>query len=89
MSDTGDTTAAINARGDDDAWSRVLPRLQEGWTLYRPIGLNRYYLRSPNGENTGGGSLSGARIRRLVRDHVLRERAPGEVALVKVGGMDR
>lgn len=67
--DTGETTASIHARADDEQWPGVLAALRRGATLYRPPRLDHYYLDEAG--RVGGGFLSRARVRRLEREGVL------------------
>lgn len=68
--DTGETTAAINRRADDDSWKQILPRLEAGATLVRVSGLRRYYVDPGSGPE--GPGLSEFGVRRLERQGVLK-----------------
>lgn len=70
--ETGESTAAINARGDANSWPRVLAALQGGATIYRPSGLKSFYTqcRDDRDPNEGLG-ISAAMVKRLEKDGVL------------------
>lgn len=43
MTDTGETTSAMNARADIAVWPKVLNLLRSGAVLFRPSGMTDYY----------------------------------------------
>lgn len=64
--DTGETTAAINSRRDNEAWQRLLPELRRGALIARPTAkLRSYYV-------DGMGGFQPSFIRRLERDGLIR-----------------
>ena len=81
MTDTGESTAAINARADDLAWQRVLPLLKQGATLLRIPKLRRSYADLGEGPSTGG--LTDARMRRLEAQKVIRQVGVDRYALTE------
>lgn len=81
-SETGESTASINRRGDDEAWPRVEAALRDGATLYRPPKLDRYYLDFGEGP-AGNGSLTPARVRKLEGEGVLEQVGEYRYALAK------
>ena len=73
--ETGESTATINKRMDDRAVSDVLRGLREGGRLYRPARLRVFYLQmqDPHHPLHHNRSLTGARVKRLVQQGVLRQ----------------
>jgi hypothetical protein len=80
--DAGESTASINARGDDASWPSVLAELQTGATLLRVPKLRRAYADRGNGPY--GPGISEARIRKLERAGVLRNAGVDRYALVEI-----
>lgn len=76
--ETGESSAAINARADDAAWRTVLPMLQAGRPLVRPVRCRDYYV-------DGAGGLTAARVKRLEREGVIRRVGGDTYALVSGG----
>lgn len=68
--DTGESTRAITARGDDEAWPQIKTELVAGATLLRVSKLRRAY--ADKGGGPYGSGISDARVRRLERAGVLR-----------------
>ena len=65
-SETGESTASVNARCDDNTWTRVLLALQSGATIYRPTKLTRYYTKCQDDRDPNDGiGLSATRIKKL------------------------
>lgn len=77
--ETGDTTAAINARSDDRAWPAVIIALEAGGVLRRPTGLKNYYI-FLDGQFRHG-SLTATRVNRLYSSGVLRKQPNGDYGL--------
>src|SRR5690554_3485355 len=73
MSDTGESTAAINRRMDDATWPTVLGQLGSGAILFRPSGMRDYYTwpARPGAEYVEATGLTAARVKRLATDGVL------------------
>jgi hypothetical protein len=66
QNETGESTASINARCDDNAWPRVLSALQSGATLFRPVRLKNYYTMCHDDLNPNNGiGISATRVRKL------------------------
>jgi hypothetical protein len=66
VSEVGESTAAINARCDDNTWPRVLLALQSGATLYRPARLTRYFTRCQDDRDPNDGiGISATRVKKL------------------------
>jgi hypothetical protein len=66
QNETGESTASINARCDDNAWHRVLSALQSGATLFRPVRLKNYYTMCHDDLDPNNGiGISATRVRRL------------------------
>ncbi|MEX2450931.1 MAG: hypothetical protein WD407_08765 [Rhodospirillales bacterium] len=70
MNNTGESTASINKRVDDESWPAVKEGLEKRMTLWKPPRLANYYLDRGNGDY-GGGCLSPARVRKLEAEGVL------------------
>lgn len=70
QSETGESTASIIARGDDESWPRVMAELQSGAILLRVPKLRRGY--SDRGQGPYGSGISDARIRKLEGEGILR-----------------
>jgi hypothetical protein len=70
MTDTGESTRAIIARGDDEAWPLLKRELENGATLLRVPKLRRAY--ADKGCGLYGRGISETRVRKLERDGVLR-----------------
>ena len=87
MSETGESTAAINRRADDEAWPRVRAALLEGATLWRPPKLDRFHIDRGRG-TPGGGSLGRARVRRLEAEGILEHVGVDRYALTEKGRRD-
>lgn len=68
--DTGESTAAITARGDDEAWPHIMRALEAGATLLRVPALRRAY--ADHGGGPQGRGISESRVRKLERAGVLR-----------------
>jgi hypothetical protein len=68
--DAGESTAAINARGDDQSWPAVAAELRTGATLLRIPKLRRAYCDRGNGPY--GPGITDTRVRKLERTGVLR-----------------
>jgi hypothetical protein len=73
--ETGESTVIINKRMDDRAWPDVQQALREGGRLFRPARLRNCYLQMPDPYHPlhHNRSLSAARVKRLVREGVLRQ----------------
>lgn len=68
--DTGESSASINRRADDEAWPFVRAELENGATLLRIPKLRRAYADRGNGPY--GRGLNDARIRKLEHEGILR-----------------
>lgn len=68
--DTGESTAAIVARGDDRSWEVVAVMLLNGATLVRVPRLKGYYY-TDDGRRVGQSALSATRVGKLERLNVL------------------
>lgn len=65
-SETGESSASINSRSDDNAWSRVVSALQSGATLFRPAKLTRYYTKCHDDCDPNEGiGISATRVKKL------------------------
>lgn len=72
--DTGESTTAINKRGDDAAWPNVLTGLREGGRLKLHHRIGRAALEGlPDSHpcNTGAKTLTISRARRLEREGII------------------
>lgn len=68
--DTGESTASIRRRCDDEAQPRALGAMRLGATLHRPSKLQTYH--AHDGANyVDGTGLSGARVRVLEAEGVI------------------
>lgn len=81
--DTGESTASINRRADNQAWPRVRAALIKGAELRRPQGLRRYYLYMKTSPSPMPGSLSETRVKTLERCGVLKRAGVDIYALVE------
>ncbi len=70
MTETGESTRSIVARGDDKAWPWVRAELVAGATLLRVPKLRRAY--PDRGDGPYGKGISDTRVRTLERQGVLR-----------------
>ncbi len=70
--ETGESSASIVRRGDEEAWRRAEPILQAGGTLVRVPMLNLYATDDGTGNAIGQVTISPAGVRRLERQGVLR-----------------
>jgi hypothetical protein len=68
--ETGESTASINRRADDEAWPRVRDELASGATLLRVPRLRKAY--PDKGHGPYGSGITDARLRKLERERVLR-----------------
>lgn len=66
MTETGETSAQINARADDRAWPATRSALLRGAELRRPVGLKNYYAYLKDYAVSGTG-ITLARVNRLER----------------------
>lgn len=71
MTETGDTTAAINARADDKTWPATRIALARGAELARPVGLKNWYA-FVRGNPVSGTGITPACVNRLERAGELR-----------------
>lgn len=79
--DTGEPTASINKRSDDNAWPSVEALLRHpGATLLRVPKLKRAY--ADLGSGPHGSGISDTRVRKLERDGVIRFVGVDRYALV-------
>lgn len=63
--ETGESTASINRRSDDENWPRARMAMeQSGCILHRPRKLDVYVARKPDRDYVPGTSLTIAAIRR-------------------------
>jgi hypothetical protein len=67
--DTGESTASINRRRDDQVWPAIFEALREGHTIVRPRRLDRFYIDQYG--TLGSGGLSRSRVRKLEQEGVL------------------
>ncbi len=79
--ETGETTAAIIARGDDRAWPEVLAALRSGATLLRVPKLRTAY--PDRGQGPSGSGISDTRVRKLEREGVLQHVGVDRYALAE------
>lgn len=70
INETGESTASIVKRRDDQEMPRVMEALDEGAVLWQPRSGYDYYVRK-GGEFGSFGALSQARIRKLEKDGVI------------------
>jgi len=80
MSETGESTAQINRRADDEAWARAEPKLRKGCTLTMPGGLGKYCIQHPGGALEGP-TVTKAGIRRWEREGRIAYIGPHRYAL--------
>jgi len=72
VSEVGESTAAINARCDDNTWPRVLLALQSGATIYRPVRLTRYFTKCQDDRDPNDGiGISATRVKKLEQVGIL------------------
>jgi len=74
--ETGESSAAIYSRMDDDTWAKLLPMLQAGKKLVRPSRSRSYYI-------DGDGGLSATRVKKLQQEGVIRLVGVDTYALVE------
>lgn len=67
--DTGESSASINRRSDDEAWPHVRAELETGATLLRIPKLRRAY--PDRGDGPYGRGLNDARVRKLEREGII------------------
>lgn len=72
--ETGETTAAINARQNARAMPDVLSALRQGGTLFRPAKLDTWYIDMGNACHPlhQRGGLTRSAVKQLERDGVIR-----------------
>lgn len=71
-SETGESSATINVRSDDNAWPRVLSALQSGATLFRPAKLTRYFTKCQDDLDPNDGvGISATRVKKLEQAGIL------------------
>jgi hypothetical protein len=72
VSETGESTASIRARGDQTNWPHVESALRDGAELQRPMGLRDYYTRGlADRDPRNGRGITAAMVRRLEADGVI------------------
>jgi hypothetical protein len=69
--DTGESTASIKRRMDDEVWWEILGDLARGGLLRRVPKLGKSYLMVDGAPSRGG--ISDTRLRRLLREGALEE----------------
>lgn len=86
--DTGETTAAINARMNERALPDVMEGLREGGTLIRPARLDCWYLDMGAGHHKlhNRGGLTRSFVKKLERDGVIRHVGVDRYGLVQDAG---
>jgi len=67
MDDTGESSASINRRADDEAWGRMIDGLRAGGHMRRIPKLRKTFL-IIDGEPSRGG-ISDSRLRKMLREH--------------------
>lgn len=80
--DTGETSAEINARGDDRAWPWIVKELEDGATLVRVPKLRRAY--PDQGRGPYGQGITETRLRRLEQTGIVRHIGVDRYALCDV-----
>ena len=70
--ETGESTASMTARSDNNAWPRVNEALHSGATLFRPSGMSRYFTKCKNDLDPNDGiGISASMVKRLEASGVL------------------